>query len=261
MPQPRVSIPGIEALDLRGTRRVITPLHDYLHECIIDGRIPPGTTLSQVALARQLGVSVTPVREVLRMLQEEGLVEFEPNQRMRVTGIDPVDVDVTYAARIMLECLAVAMTVNELSAEQRRQAESTLTAMSRAARVPDQTRWFSAHGEFHRLLATGASDPLHSQLRNLADRSARYMHIRQELDPQDWPQAGNVEHRAIFEAVSAGDESAAVSLTAHHLERTARRVVAGCAPDFVLKAVPKALATVRAASSDATARLMSVGGS
>lgn len=248
MPQPRISIPGIEALDLPGTRQSINPLHGYLRECIVDGRIPPGTTLSQVALAEQLGVSRTPLREVLRMLQEEGLVVFEPNQRMSVAGLDPVDLDVTYGARIMLECLAVAMTVSELSPQQRRQAKSALAEMRRAARAPDRTRWFAAHSEYHRLLGTAAGDPLRSQLRTLADRSARYMRIRQDLDPRDWPQASDPEHRAILEAVTAGDERTAVSLTAHHLEATARRVMAGCAPDYVPNAVPKALETVHAAS-------------
>ena len=65
-------IPGIVRVDLPEARQAIPRLHAYLRECILVGRIPPGTKLSQVALAEQLGVSRTPLREVLRMLQEEG---------------------------------------------------------------------------------------------------------------------------------------------------------------------------------------------
>ncbi|HEY4790749.1 MAG TPA: GntR family transcriptional regulator, partial [Actinomycetes bacterium] len=72
MARSAARIPGIERVDLPEARQAIPRLHAYLRACILDGRIPPGTKLSQVALAEQLGVSRTPLREVLRMLQEEG---------------------------------------------------------------------------------------------------------------------------------------------------------------------------------------------
>ena len=244
MPQQTLRIPGIERLDLPQTRQSIPPLHAYLRECILDGRIPPGTKLSQAALAGQLGVSRTPLREVLRMLQEEGLVEAEPNQRMRVAGFDPAELDVTYGARILLECLAVAMTTGGFGAQQRRQAKKALTAMRRAARSRDVTAWFAAHGEYHGLLTAAAGEPLRGQLRSLADRGARYIRIVQLVHPAGWQKTGDPEHQAILDAVAAGNEQAAVSLTARHLERTALEVLADCAPDYELRAVPKAMTLV-----------------
>ena len=96
MPQQIVQLPGIERVDVPVARQSVPPLHAYLRSCILDGRLPPGTKLSQATLADQLGVSRTPMREVLRMLQEEGLVTSEPNQRMRVAGLDPVELDSDY---------------------------------------------------------------------------------------------------------------------------------------------------------------------
>jgi len=79
---PRVvQVPDIRKVDLPEARQAIPHVHAYLRECILDGTLQPGTKLSQVSLAAQLGISRTPLREVLRMLQEEGLVEIEPNQR------------------------------------------------------------------------------------------------------------------------------------------------------------------------------------
>ena len=79
---PRVvQVPDIRKVDLPEARQAIPHVHAYLRECILDGTLKPGTKLSQVSLAAQLGISRTPLREVLRMLQEEGLVEIEPNQR------------------------------------------------------------------------------------------------------------------------------------------------------------------------------------
>jgi DNA-binding GntR family transcriptional regulator len=250
MPQPNLRIPGIQRVDLPQTRQSIAPLHTYLRECIIDGRIPPDTKLSQAALADQLGVSRTPLREVLRMLQEEGLVEFEPNQRMRVAGFDPAELDATYGARIVLECLGVAMTIGGFGAEERRQAKSALAAMRRAARSRDLTAWFTAHGEYHRLLTAAAGEPLRGQMRSLADRGTRYIRIVQNADPADWQKAGDLEHPAILEAMMAGDERAAVSLMARHLERTALSVLTDCASDYVLQAVPKAVTLVDAGAAE-----------
>ncbi|MFJ8027739.1 GntR family transcriptional regulator [Streptomyces sp. NPDC096311] len=249
MPQPTIVIDGIEPLDLPGARQSIAPLHALLRECIMDGRLAPGTVLSQVALGRQLGVSRTPVREALRMLQEEGLVEAEPNQRMRVTCIDPAELDADYAMRIMLETLALTMTLDGFGARERREAKAQVTAMRRAARAKDIEGWFAAHGEYHRLLTAGAGAALQRQLRALSDRSVRYIRITQHFDPTRWSEPGNIEHPAILDAVVAGDRDAAVSCLAHHLERTALRVLRDHAPDYEPEAVPKAMHLVDAGPS------------
>jgi len=217
MARTAARIPGIEPVDLPEARQAIPRLHAYLRECILDGRIPPGTKLSQVALAEQLGVSRTPLREVLRMLQEEGYVEFEPNQRMRVADLDPVELDADYACRILLETLALSMTLESIGSRQRREAGRLLTAMRRAARTGDLPGWFGAHHAYHRVMTAGAGEPLLRTLQSLEDRSARYIRIYQQTEPSDWQTAGEAEHAAILDALAAGDDSAALTGLAHHL--------------------------------------------
>jgi len=247
MARTAARIPGIEPVDLPEARQAIPRLHAYLRECILDGRIPPGTKLSQVALAEQLGVSRTPLREVLRMLQEEGYVEFEPNQRMRVADLDPVELDADYASRIMLETLALSMTVASIGARQRREARRLLTAMRRAARIGDLPGWFQAHHAYHRVMTAGAGEPLLRTLQSLEDRSARYIRIYQQSEPGDWQTAGDAEHAAILDAVAAGDDSAALTGLAHHLARTALRVLSEYAPEYTPRAVPNAVALAEGA--------------
>src|SRR6202162_2117285 len=131
---PRVAqVPDIHKVDLPEARQAIPHVHTYLRECILDGTLTPGTKLSQVSLARQLGVSRTPLREVLRMLQEEGLVEIEPKQRTRVAGLDPGELGDIYASRILLETLALSMTIGHFGAKARGEAKRLLTAMRRGA--------------------------------------------------------------------------------------------------------------------------------
>src|SRR6266571_1533872 len=197
MARPAARVPGIERLELPEVRQAIPRLHAYLRECILDGRLPPGTKLSQVALASQLGVSRTPLREVLRMLQDEGYVEFEPNQRMRVADLDPVELGAHYAC--------------------------------------------------HRVLTAGAGEPFLRQLQSLEDRSVRYIRIYQQSEPAGWQTAGDVEHAAILDALAAGDDHAALSGLAHHLARTALRVLSDCAPGYTPRAVPHAVALAEGA--------------
>jgi DNA-binding GntR family transcriptional regulator len=244
MPRTPTLVPGLRKLDLAEARQAIPALHTYLRECVLDGTLTPGTKLSQVALADQLGVSRTPLREVLRMLQEEGLVEIEPNQRTRVAGLDPQELDDVYACRILMETLALSMTLDTFTTKHQREAKSLLTAMRQAARSGDFPKWFDAHTRFHRLITAGAGAALRRQLTAFADRTIRYIRIYQLSEPASWQSAGDVEHTRILEALVEKDNAAALSGLAHHLARTAERVLADCAPDYPVSAVPHALQLV-----------------
>ena len=245
MPRNPTHVPGIRKVHLPEARQAIPALHAYLRECILDGTLTPGTKLSQVALAEQLGVSRTPLREVLRMLQEEGMVEIEPNQRTRVAGLDPQELDGIYASRILLETLALSMTIEKFTAANRRQARQLLGAMRRAARTGDFPLWFDSHARFHQLITAGAGGALQRQLQALADRTIRYIRIYQLSDPTSWQAAGDVEHATILEALAERNDRAALTGLAHHLARTALRVVRDCAPDYSATAVRHALDLVQ----------------
>ena len=239
-----VQVPDIRPVDLPEARQAIPHVHAYLRECILDGTLPPGTKLSQVSLAAQLGISRTPLREVLRMLQEEGLVEIEPNQRTRVAGLDPRELDDVYASRILLETLALSMTIGHFGSKARSEARRLLTAMRRAAKNGDLDAWFAAHTEYHRICTAAAGETMRRQLRACTDRITRYIRIYQLSEPGNWQTAGDAEHAAILEALIAGDERGVLTEMAHHLARTALRVLTDCAPGYVPVAVPHAVALI-----------------
>lgn len=235
-------VPGIRRVDVPEARQAIPYVHAYLRECILDGTLVPGTKLSQVTLAEQLGISRTPLREVLRMLQEEGFVEIEPNQRTRVSGLDTQELDDIYATRILLETLAVSMTVGDFSTTSRAEANKQLNTMRRASKAGDFAAWFGAHSKFHRVFTAGVGEALQRELAALADRTIRYIRIYQLSAPNSWQSAGDAEHTQILDAITAGDELGSLNGMAHHLERTALRVLIDCAPEYVPVAVPHAVA-------------------
>src|SRR6476660_9776551 len=82
------------------------------------------------------------------------------------------------------------------------------------------------------------------QLRADTDRTTRYIRIYQLSDPNSWQTAGDAEDASILEALIAGDERGALTEMAHHLERTALRVLADCAPGYEPAAVPHAVALI-----------------
>jgi DNA-binding GntR family transcriptional regulator len=76
---------------------------ELIREAIIDGRLPPGQRLKEEELARELGISRTPVREALLILQTEGLVDAEPNRGAVVRSHDAGDLEDLYQLRALLE--------------------------------------------------------------------------------------------------------------------------------------------------------------
>src|SRR5258708_33588290 len=68
-------------------------LHEHLRRLILDGAIPNGASISQVELAERLGVSRTPLREAMRMLQAESIIHAEPGRRTRLTALCVGDSD------------------------------------------------------------------------------------------------------------------------------------------------------------------------
>src|SRR5205809_3577442 len=116
-----------------------------LRRAIIRCEIPNGVHLSQRELSELLGVGRTPLREALRMLQHEGLVEAEPNHRIRVADLSIPDLEQLYATRITLEALAIRLTVPVLQRDDLQMLEFCLTQMARLPTSEAYERWEIAH--------------------------------------------------------------------------------------------------------------------
>src|SRR5260370_8656663 len=101
-----------------------------LRRAIMRCEIPSGVQLSQRELSQLMGVGRTPLREALRMLQREGLIEAEPNHRVRVADFSIPDLEQLYTMRISLEALAIRLTVPLLQPEELRRLHGSLTQLT-----------------------------------------------------------------------------------------------------------------------------------
>lgn len=194
---------------------------------ILTGHLEPGTVLSQVRLARELGISRTPLREALRRLAHEQLVTGDFNHRMRVSELDLDDFDQIYAMRIALEPIGVAATVPELDTEARATLAGHVEQMSEAIAQLDLERFRTGHRAFHLGLTGGSGERIHRTLTDLWDHSERYRlaYLHHDYAAPDSAsterlQASQDEHRKILAAAAAGDVDACSGALVAHLKRT-----------------------------------------
>jgi DNA-binding GntR family transcriptional regulator len=204
-------------------------IYELLREQILGGAFDPQTPISQIKLAESLGVSRTPLREALRMLQRDGLIESEPNRRVRVTALSITDLEQLYASRIVIEALALRITVPRATEADLETLDAAIAAMAGAAQLRDVSLWEIPHREFHGVLRRHAGDRLIRLASELAAHGERYRRVYL-TEPIAWSSAA-FEHGAIVEACRARDDALAADLLARHLARTALTVIASSAPE------------------------------
>ena len=171
---------------------------------IADGRLEPGGRYSVAQLAEQLGISRTPVREALLVLEREGRVRFERNKGVRVLETTAADVAEVFELRLLLEVPAAAKACGIVDTE----------ALEAALADGDGER-------FHELIVLAAGN------RRLAAIVAGLREALGAPTTRD-PEEAAAEHRAILAALQAGDADRAAAAMRYHLRRTAE--LAGATP-------------------------------
>ncbi len=210
-------------------------VHEHLRRQIMTGRLAPGAVVSQAGLARDIGVSRTPVREAMRMLQNEGLLEAEPNNRARVTGFSPGALEATYFARILQESAAFALAIPNMNSSSLDKATSAFDAMQRAETRAEFDLWVVAHRDFHRLLAAPAGPEIEARILSLLEQSTRFQYmLNSTREPRWWIQRDD-EHARLLAACESGDAAGGAKLMAHHLAQSALMTLEQFAEDGVAR--------------------------
>jgi len=213
-------------------------VYERVRAAILDGELAPGAVMSQVALAEELGISRTPLREALRMLQSEGLVEGEPNRRVRVAPMTARDLEELCIMRVTLEAEALRLSVPSMTSEDIARLEGHMAEMAHYADQKDYRRWNAPHERFHRTLTEHAGERVNFVLSQMFDHAERYRRLHIGHGPGAW---ATPQHRDILDACKAGDRDKAAALLAGHLARTGLEVSElldpGYAPELLRTAV------------------------
>jgi DNA-binding GntR family transcriptional regulator len=200
-----------------GPRTTHQYVRDRLREAIIRGELKGGARLIQNELAEQHGVSTTPVREALRDLATEGLIQFDAHRGAVVHEVDADEFAEIYEMRLLLEPLAIRKSVLRMSEEELRYAERI---QDLAEREDDPGKWVELNRRFHAVFVDAARSPrLSSIIKQLRDSSALYVGYVLRSSPTAM-EVANQEHREFLEACRRRDVEVAVALARQHLDAT-----------------------------------------
>lgn len=195
--------------------------YEEIRTRIADGRLEPGSRLRLRELGEELGLSEMPVREALRMLQRDGMVEIQDHRGATVTEISLADVLERVSARMWLEALAVERSVSKLSPGALERAERAYAAADIAVANDDSAAFSRANRDFHEALESGAGETLAELIGGLWDSAwlARRQRSLFGEEPGRMERAQG-EHRVLLDAVAAGDALRARDAMIVHREAT-----------------------------------------
>ncbi|MCD8149318.1 MAG: GntR family transcriptional regulator [Clostridiales bacterium] len=197
------------------------PLRDVvfqtLRAAILKGDLKPGERLMELQLASRLGVSRTPIREAIRMLEQEGLAITIPRKGAEVAKMTEKDMEDVLQIRCALEELAVRLSCQNITEAEVQELRVAMNRFREKVDTGDIAQIAEADVNFHDVLYMASDNPkLLGMLNNLREQMYRYR-VEYLKDFTVYPQLIE-EHRQLYEAVKAGDAQKASSMTRRHLE-------------------------------------------
>lgn len=216
--------------------------YSVIKGAILQGRLTPGERMSQVKIAERLGLSRTPVREALRLIEREGLVTSARARQVVISSTSMADLDELYALRIKLDAMTVRSFVPKLTDADLDEMLACMHDMEANASSESFDQFDAAHRQFH-MIAIRAAGPRHiaysAQLNEHAERYRRlYM-----FQPNAYSHS-KAEHEAIFAACKGRDGERVACLLAEHYARIALTIVAQFDPQYEPQLVRSALRLV-----------------
>lgn len=195
-----------------------------LRDAIVSGQLAPGQRLVEAKLAEEMGVSRNPVREAIRRLEHEGLVEALPRAGMAVARIDLADVVQLYAVRSVLEGLAARQAAGRLTAEQAERMERSVAEGEECRTRGDLECLVKSSSDFHRTVLEAAANRRLEALMEILDvHVSRYRRL--SLQAEGSPAEVLQDHRRILTVLKQGDAEQAERLMRAHLQRSGQQII------------------------------------
>jgi DNA-binding GntR family transcriptional regulator len=207
-----------------------TPLHDgvleRLRKMIIRCELKPGDRISEIDFGQAFGVSRTPLREALKLLAAEGLVEIRPHKGAVIADISLDEISEIFALMNSLELMAGPMVCERISNIDLQVLEGLVKAMDDCQENGDLEGYFELNTEFHNRIVALSGNRVLTQV--YADMFGKLQRARYQVnyDLARWKES-SAEHHWIMEALRVRDGEEFGQRLKVHNERTATAVIAG----------------------------------
>ena len=207
------------------THTLADQVFERLETDILSGKYARGTILIEMELCQELGVSRTPVREALRRLQQEHLVE-ECGKGLKVLGVTREDLEDIMELRLRLEGFAAARAAERITEEQLQQLKDTLDLQEFYLSKQDSDHIKGMDSKFHELVYKFSdSVVIYDTLTPLHNKVQRYR--KKSVENNSRATLSVEEHRAIYEALAAHDPKAAEAAILKHTKNAKNHIMKG----------------------------------
>lgn len=208
--------PGVAVTDRRRTT-LAGALHSQLADEIVRGVLIPGSALDEMELARRFNVSRTPVREAIRQLAANGLIEVRPHRSAAVARPSEARLAGMFEVMAELEALCARHAAERMTGAERRALEAVHETLRELIHVGDPQRFHEVNEAFHGTIYNGAHNTYLAEL-TLATRSRVQPFRRAQFRNLGRLAKSYVEHDRVVIAIMRGDKIGAASAMRDHIE-------------------------------------------
>ena len=206
------------------TAAVISIRRSALHEqvaerlrlMLVEGRIAPGAKLNERELAEVLRVSRTPLREAIKMLAAEGLVELVPNRGALAVSLNEADVRNTFEVMAGLEALSGELAAQRITDAELSEMKAMQFEMMAAYTRRDLSGYYRLNAAIHSAINAAAKNPVLTATYQQLNARLQALRFRSNQDGVKWSKAAK-EHEKMIEALTARDPAAMRAVLLVHL--------------------------------------------
>lgn len=199
-------------------------IFDTLREAIIVGELKPGQRLMEVQLAEKMGVSRTPVREAIRKLELEGLVEMLPRKGAHVADLSVKDIMDVLEVRATLDGLATSLSATRITDDEKKELRHLLDQFINYVEKENLQGSIKKDVEFHDVIyRSSRNDKLIQISNNLREQIQRFriVYIKDYSSSRELIR----EHTEIYEAIIAGNPETAMEAARRHIKNQEETII------------------------------------